>query len=232
MHDEDTGSREMKTIKTQESFVDYGCGFPVVIKDVPLVQVRGVWTPDIDYNELHKNVLLKLARNPEQLTGNQIKFVRHYFSLTLAEFGEYFDVSHPAVLKWEKAGDDAPSIKWSLERDLRMFIMDRLGEDSATIGRLYRDLRSKAAAPTRRELFLGVLPEKSDVVFNDGLTVCNSNSLKAFSPVCTLDDACPPFNHGLFSINLVGHAIQRGNEYTQIETRRRYGSTKTICVRV
>lgn len=147
----------MERTRTEKNFVDYGCGFPIVIHDVPVIRVRGVWTPDIDYNELHEKVLRALARNPEQLTGNQIKFIRHCFSLTLVEFGEYFDVSHPAVLKWERAGDDAPSIKWSLERDLRLFIMDRLGEDSTTLGNLYKDLHSKAQQPSNTELDLGTL---------------------------------------------------------------------------
>jgi len=147
----------MKKTKIKKRFVDYGCGFPVVIQDVPLIYVRGVWTPDIDYNELHEKVVRALVHNQEQITGNQIRFIRHFFGLTLMEFGKYFDVSHPAVLKWENAGDDAPAMKWSLERDLRLFIMDKLGESSTTLGNLYRNLHSKAPKPSTNELNLGKL---------------------------------------------------------------------------
>ena len=143
----------MKT-KIQKQYIDNGCGFPVVLQNVKMVFVRGVWTPEIDYNLLHKSVLHALAHKSTRLTGNQIKFIRHSFNLTLVEFGEYFDVSHPAVLKWEAAGDDVPSIKWSLERDLRLFIVDRLEEVPTTLGELYRTLRSRAKLPRSNKLTL------------------------------------------------------------------------------
>jgi len=140
--------------KIQKQFIDYGCGFPVILKDVPMVHVRGVWTPNVDYDVFHKAVLLALAHKPARLTGNQIKFVRHFVGLTLAEFGEYFDVSHPAVLKWENAGDNVPRIKWSIERDIRLFILDKLNETSRHIGKLYRELRSVARPPKSNKLNL------------------------------------------------------------------------------
>ena len=141
--------------KIQKQFIDYGCGFPVILKDVPMVHVRGVWTPDINYVDLHKAVLLALAYKPSRLTGNQIKFVRHFFEFTLAQFGEYFDVSHPAVLKWEAAGDDVPPIKWSIERDIRLFILDKLKEAPKRIGELYQGLRTMAARPKSNRLNVG-----------------------------------------------------------------------------
>ena len=141
--------------KIQKHFIDYGCGFPVILKNVPMIQVRGVWTPDINYAELHKAVLHALANKPVRLTGNEIKFIRHYFEWTLTQFGEYFDVSHPAVLKWEAAGDDVPPIKWSIERDIRLFILDRLKETPKQIGELYQGLRSVVGRPKTNKLNLG-----------------------------------------------------------------------------
>lgn len=157
----------MKTRKIQKRFVDHGCGFPVVLRNVPMIRVRGVWTPDIDYQELNEVVLLALAHKPTRLTGNQIKFIRHFFGLTLVEFGEYFDVSHPAVLKWENAGDEPPSIKWSLERDLRLFIMDRLDVAPQNLGELYRILRSRALQPKTSELDLAKLVKKFPTHFSE-----------------------------------------------------------------
>jgi hypothetical protein len=135
----------LKKTKIQERFTDYGCGFPVVLQNVPMVEFRGVWTPDIDYKKLHKSVVWALARNPTRLTGNQIKFVRNFFNLTREEFGKRFDINWELdwAIDWEDSGDDTPGIKWSLERDLRLFIMDRLGASSDAIGNLYKKLRSK-----------------------------------------------------------------------------------------
>jgi hypothetical protein len=141
-----------KARKIQPLFEDFGCGFPIVLRNVPMVKIRGVWTPEINYDEFHRAVLRALAHKKTRLTGNQIKFVRQYFELTLVEFGEYFDVSHPAVLKWENAGDDIPAIKWSLERDIRVFILDRLDDAPGKLGALYKELRTRMAAPENENL--------------------------------------------------------------------------------
>lgn len=146
-----------RNTKVQKRFVDHGCGFPVILEDVPMVKVRGVWTPNIDYNAFHRAVLWALAHKPNRLTGDEIRFIRQYFDMTLVEFGNYFDVSHPAVMKWESAQADAPSIKWSLERDLRLFIIDNLSEQPTALGELYRSLKTVAKPPTGKPLRLSSL---------------------------------------------------------------------------
>jgi hypothetical protein len=140
--------------KIRKRFEDHGCGFPVILENVPMIKVRGVWTPDVDYDKLHEAVLRALANCEVRLTGNQIRFIRHYFGFTLAAFGDYFDVSHSAVIKWENAGDEMPSVKWPVERDLRLFILDRLQESPKEIGKLYRRLHSSAGRPHAKKLRL------------------------------------------------------------------------------
>ena len=130
--------------KTVKRFVYTGFGFPVVLLDVTMGKVRGTWTPVVDYNRLQKNVVEALAYKPVRLTGNEIHFVRAYFGMTLAEFGDRFSVSHPAVIKWENAGDEATAMKWAVEKDIRLFILDRLSVKSTTIGKLYRELNKEA----------------------------------------------------------------------------------------
>ena len=130
--------------KTVKRFVYTGFGFPVVLLDVTMGKVRGTWTPVVDYNRLQKNVVEALAYKPVRLTGNEIHFIRSYFGMTLAEFGDRFSVSHPAVIKWENAGDEATAMKWAVEKDIRLFILDRLSVKSTTIGKLYRELNKEA----------------------------------------------------------------------------------------
>lgn len=136
--------------KIKKSFIDYGCGFPVRLVNVPLVFVRGAWTPDIDYNKLHTNILRAMARKPVPLNGNEIKFIRHYFELTLKEFGENFGVSHVAVMKWEKAGEESPSYSVSQDRDLRMFIMARLETDGDSLLEVIKSLHSAKGMLARK----------------------------------------------------------------------------------
>jgi hypothetical protein len=63
--------------KRQPSFVYRGLGFPVVLTDVPMVRSLGVWTPDVDYRKLMREVLRLLALRPSKLTVREARFVRH-----------------------------------------------------------------------------------------------------------------------------------------------------------
>ena len=135
--------------KIQKRFVDEGFGFPVVLRNVPMVKVRGIWTPRINYNKLTRDVALALARKPARLTGNEIRFIRQHFEMTLEAFGVRFDVSHPAVLKWERAGDKPPALKWPIEKDIRLFILDRLHARPKAFKELYETLREEVAAPSK-----------------------------------------------------------------------------------
>lgn len=134
----------MRNTKVAKRFVDDGFGFPVVLRNVPMVKVRGVWTPKIDYNKLARSVLLALVESPVRLTGNEIRFIRLHFEMTLESFGERFDVSHPAVIKWEAAGDNLPGLKWPIEKDIRLFVLDRLGVRPAIFKSVYVRLQRVA----------------------------------------------------------------------------------------
>ncbi len=50
--------------KRVKKFRYKGLGFSIVLFDVPMVKVRDIWTPAIDYNELQKAVLWSYATCP------------------------------------------------------------------------------------------------------------------------------------------------------------------------
>lgn len=100
-----------------------GFGFPVEIINAPMVKVHGEWILDIDQIDLERKVASAVAMKPVRLTGNEIKFLRHHLDMTLKEFAKKFDVTHPAVLKWERAGHHVPDMKWTTEKDIRLFIL-------------------------------------------------------------------------------------------------------------
>ena len=47
----------MKKTKVESRFEYIGLGFPVILLNVPLIEVRGMWTLNIDCNLLQKVVL-------------------------------------------------------------------------------------------------------------------------------------------------------------------------------
>lgn len=115
--------RKTLTRKRLEVFVYRGFGFPVALLHVPMVRVRGVWTPDVDYNELSDRLLAVLARKPTRLTGNEIRFIRHSLAMTLEQFARRFAVTHPAVIKWERAGNRPTVMTWPVEKDIRLAVL-------------------------------------------------------------------------------------------------------------
>ena len=112
--------------KALNEFIDYGCGFPVVLKNVPMKKNHGKWTPDINYNALEKSVLLLLCHKPFKLTGHEIRFVRLYFEMTLQGFAKRFGVQHPTVVKWENFKNHPTNMTMGTEKDIRLFIIGHL----------------------------------------------------------------------------------------------------------
>lgn len=131
--------------KIQKRFVDEGFGFPVVLRNATMVKVRGTWTPKVDYNKMAKLIVMALAHKPSRLTGAEIKFVRQYFKMTLTQFGNRFSVSHPGVIKWESSGEEPTLMRWSTEKDIRLFIAASLKEKPARFAMLYRELEHEAS---------------------------------------------------------------------------------------
>lgn len=138
-----------------KEIIDHGCGFPVRLTHVPMVEVQGEWVPKIDHNKLAKQVLLVLSHLARPLTGHEVRFVRQHFAMTLAEFGAKFGLSHVAVLNWEKKGDKPTAMQWSTEKDLRLFIQSRISKDMGEIGRLYAELAEKPAAEASKPKPIG-----------------------------------------------------------------------------
>lgn len=130
--------------KIQKSFVDYGFGFPVVLLEVPMIEVRGTWTPHINYKKYANAVLEALAHKPARLTGNEIKFIRQKFEMTLQEFAKRFgQKSHQAVMKWEEFGDKATSMAWPTEKDICLAIIEFIHRPASKFLELYNELEEQ-----------------------------------------------------------------------------------------
>jgi DNA-binding XRE family transcriptional regulator len=128
--------------------------------DVKLVNKRDVWTPAIDYNKLQKQVLLALSCKPLALTGNEIRFIRTYFEMTLEAFGSHFGVTHVAVLKWEKTGDKVAKISPTTELCVRLFILEKLNSSNQLFREVFRefDIKEIIKPPSSQSQRLVTLP--------------------------------------------------------------------------
>ena len=132
--------------KIQKKFIYEGLGFPVILVNVPMIFIRGVWTPHINYNALMKIVLHALCHKPSPLSGVEVRFIREYFEMTTTKFGELFGVSHAAVLKWEKQGLKPAKITPTTEKCIRLFILEKLSASDKEIIELYRAINIQKLA--------------------------------------------------------------------------------------
>lgn len=127
-------------IKILDKYVYEGLGFPVTLLNVPMVEVMGTWAPNIDYNKFQKAMVLLLAHKPVPITGNEIRFIRQYFEMSMEAFGQLFGVSHAAVSKWEGKGDKATSAEISTEKLIRLFILYKLNVNNRKFRNGYKDV--------------------------------------------------------------------------------------------
>lgn len=127
----------------QAEFTYEGFGFPVTLRNVPMIKVRGAWTPDIDYNSLSERLVEALALKRTRLTGSEIRFFRNSRSMTLKQFADRFDVTHPAVIKWERALKEPTSMDWATEKDIRLEMLQPMAHrDPAIFVNAYAILES------------------------------------------------------------------------------------------
>lgn len=126
--------------KKIKKFTYEGLGFPVMLKNVSVVTMQGEEVLDIDFNALQKSVLFNLCRKDSPLTGNEIKFIRRYFEMTLSGFGMEFGCSHAAVLKWEKYENCFAKIEPTTDICIRLFIFSHISKKSAAFRQLYEEL--------------------------------------------------------------------------------------------
>ncbi len=112
--------------KFVNNYIYEGLGFPVELKKVEMIFIDGDWAPKIDVKKMADEVIEKLAIQDARLTGNQVKFIRSYFSMSLRDFGEKVaHESHMAVSKWEKKGGMPTNMNANTEHELRLYIMEK-----------------------------------------------------------------------------------------------------------
>lgn len=103
-----------------------GFGFPIELHNVEMIMVNGEYAPKIDIRSLADKVIKNLVLQKTKLTGNQIKFIRIYFSKSLREFGKIVNESHTAVQKWEYFKNKSTNMDPNIEARIRLFIYDKI----------------------------------------------------------------------------------------------------------
>ncbi len=112
--------------KIEKNFLYEGLGFPIELHNVEMIYLDDAWHPKINVREIAKKAIIALITQPERLSGNHVRFIRNYFSMSLREFAEIMHVSHTAVNKWEKHGHEFSNMDMNAENMLRLYIHDKV----------------------------------------------------------------------------------------------------------
>lgn len=135
------------TEKKIETFIYEDLGFPIELVGVPMKKIFGEWVLDINLKKLQIEVLKLLIRLPTPLQAGQLRYIRKYFEMTVAAFGQVFGVSHAAVLKWESG--QLPSA--AMDICIRMYVMERLHAKDAEFGELFHQVNMAHLAAAKRK---------------------------------------------------------------------------------
>lgn len=112
------------TKKFIKNYIYNGLGFPMELHNVEMVLFDGEFHPKIDVRSISNLAIKSLVSQKNRLTGNQIKFIRTYFSMSLREFAKIVNESHMAVKKWENFKDEPTHMDVNIEIMLRLHIYD------------------------------------------------------------------------------------------------------------
>lgn len=109
-----------------KNYIYSGLGFPIELHDVEMKLYDGELYPKVDVRKIADMAIKSLILQEKRLSGNQIKFIRTYFSMTLREFSKVVNESHAAVKKWEDFKDKTTNMDPNIEILLRLYIYDNV----------------------------------------------------------------------------------------------------------
>ncbi len=108
-------------------------GLPVIMKDVPVIEVDGMEVLDIDYAKISELLFFALIMKPAPFTGSEVRFMRLFMGLTLEKLATSLHVTHPTIISWEKCGNEATKMTDAAEALLRLFAAQRGAKDNELI---------------------------------------------------------------------------------------------------
>jgi DNA-binding transcriptional regulator YiaG len=122
----------------------WGLGFPVQIENPKFKSIRGQLVLDINYNKLMKDVLIALSYKPVRLTGYEIKYIRHYFEMTIDAFANYLGISIYKIINAELKGDKISEVDMDIEQKIRKFIIANISDPPEFTPETWEQIRRKA----------------------------------------------------------------------------------------
>ena len=111
-----------------------GFGFPVIFAELPAVKLRGELIPDVNWTRIGEALIKFICILQEfPLSGNQVKFIRNSFGMSLREFSKFIGVKHQSLMRWEKRKNHPAGIEAHIEIVLRLKVLRKVGIENSQI---------------------------------------------------------------------------------------------------
>lgn len=85
-----------------ESYEYNELGFPIILKDVPIVQDREFEYPLINHKAVMNSAAFNLVIRHERLDGARLRFLRRFIGYSFDDLAELTDISKSTLHSWEK----------------------------------------------------------------------------------------------------------------------------------
>jgi len=118
-------------------------GFPIVLVDPKMVEIRGERVPDVNMRDLQAAVFQLLIVKPARLTGAEVRFVRKYLRLRQVDLAGVLNMAnHSVVSQWESREDDPAGMDYNTEVLLRVWMAVRAGQKERLVDLLEHQLKA------------------------------------------------------------------------------------------
>lgn len=120
----------MKT-KIEKNYCYTGLGFPIELEQVEMVLIGTEWHPKIDVRKVAEMAIKQLATKESPLTGDEVRFIRAHFGMSLRDFADnVVHETHPAVKKWEDKKEQPTKMNPNTEFVIRHYIIENTSTQS------------------------------------------------------------------------------------------------------
>jgi DNA-binding transcriptional regulator YiaG len=96
--------------------------------------LRGELVPDVDWNNIAPIIIKYICiHQAVPLSGCQVKFIRHYFAMSMREFAKFAGVKHQSLMRWEEKQNLPAKIESHIEIVMRLKVLRKLGSKDKQI---------------------------------------------------------------------------------------------------
>jgi len=85
-----------------ENYLYHELGFPIILKDVPIIQDREYEYPLINHRSIMNNAAYSLVIRHERLDGARLRFLRRFIGYSLDDLSNLTDIPKSTLHSWEK----------------------------------------------------------------------------------------------------------------------------------